>query len=126
MFDSICNEIDYTDAIMMDDLYDSCNSIKKLINTINYSLAEFPPNLQLYFLLLTFDLLFNSGKDNTKTIDKILKTLDIQIIDLNVLITIIQVLYCTPAYSLYSYTDFYNASKTKFNEYGIDIEKLND
>lgn len=126
MLDNIHNEIDYTDAILMDAIYDSCTSIKKLIDTINYSLEEFSPNLQLYFLILTFDLLFNNGVDNTKTIDRILKTLDIQKIDLNVLITIIQVLSYCPVHSLSNYDTFYNSSKTKFNEYGIDIEKLND
>ena len=125
MFSNIHNEIDYTDAILMDELYDSCTSIKKLIDTINYSLAEFSPNLQLYFLILTFDILFNNGTDNTKTIERILKTLDMQSIDLNVLITIIQVLSCCPTHFLSNYNNFYNTSKIKFNEYGIDIENLN-
>lgn len=61
MISDIHNEIDHTDAITMDDVYDSCNSIKKLIETLNYSLSEFAPSLQLYFMIVAFDELFPSS-----------------------------------------------------------------
>ena len=77
MISDIHNEIDHTDANTMDDVYDSCNSIKKLIETLNYSLSEFAPNLQLYFMIVAFDELFNNEKNETKTLERIFKSLNV-------------------------------------------------
>lgn len=122
MFNAIYNEIDYTDAIALDTLYESCTSIKKLIETINYSLAEFAPNLQLYFMIIVFDDLFN--KNNEKSIERIFKLINIETIDINTLISMFTVLHYCNTNSLSSFSNFYNESKKKLNSFNIDIEKI--
>lgn len=124
MISDIHNEIDHTDAITMDDVYDSCNSIKKLIETLNYSLSEFAPNLQLYFMIVAFDELFNNEKDETKTLERIFKSLNVNDMDLNVLVSMHTVLHHCNTSNISNYDSFYNTCKNKLYTLGIDIEKI--
>ena len=106
MISDIHNEIDHTDANTMDDVYDSCNSIKKLIETLNYSLSEFAPNLQLYFMIVAFDELFNNEKDETKTLERIFKSLNVDDMDFNVLVSVHTVLPHCNTSNISSYYSF--------------------
>ena len=124
MISDIHNEIDHTDANTMDDVYDSCNSIKKLIETLNYSLSEFAPNLQLYFMIVAFDELFNNEKNETKTLERIFKSLNVNDMDLNVLVSMHTVLHHCNTSNISNYASFYNTCKNKLYTLGIDIEKI--
>ncbi len=124
MISDIHNEIDHTDANTMDDVYDSCNSIKKLIETLNYSLSEFAPNLQLYFMIVAFDELFNNEKNETKTLERIFKSLNVNDMDLNVLVSMHTVLHHCNTSNISNYYSFYNTCKNKLYTLGIDIEKI--
>ena len=106
----------------MDDLYLSKKKKKKLIDVLNSNmLGEFSPNISLYFLLIVFEDL----KTEAKTLDRILKSLDLDSIQQHLLTNLYIIIQCCSFIREQpNYLPFYNKCKIIFDKYQLDIEKM--
>lgn len=123
MFESVAIDLYHSEAVVMDQLYESNRSIKKQAELFNSLGDKYLPDQVTYLVMICITDYLDKEPQNLAAIDKILNSIDFEVVDQHVLIALLKLLKDT--HHLYkNYYNFYKKVSTYFNEAGLDFEKI--
>lgn len=123
MFEHIHIELEYSEAVSMDTLFESNRSIKKKGELLNQNMDVYLPDQVTYLIMIILEDFLDKEDPEYSAVDRLLRFIDFNTVDANVLIALLRMLK-TSEHLLKEHTKFYKESILRLNFLNLDADKI--
>jgi len=123
MFEHIPLDLEFTEAVAMDELFDSNKSLKKKGELLNKNMDEYLPDQITYLIMIILEDLLDKEDPDYSYIDRLLRMINFKTINAYVLIALLSMLKNT-SHLYKEHGTFYKSSVLRLNELNLDADKI--